>query len=53
MKNYLSLAPFLAKPKVREPLFLYLMVFKNVTSVVLVKEQNNVQHPVYCVSKSF
>lgn len=39
-KNYLSLAPLLAKPEDREPLFLYLVVSKNVVSAILVKAQD-------------
>ena len=34
-----------------EKLFLYLAVFENAASSVLVREENKVQHPVYYVSK--
>lgn len=48
--NYLYLAPLLAKSK--DVVFLYLFVSKN-ASVVLVKDQDDAQHPVYYISKSF
>lgn len=53
MKRYLFLTPLLAKPEDGEPLFLYLVVSNNATNVVLVKEHDGTQHPVYYVTKSF
>ncbi|XP_074293380.1 uncharacterized protein LOC141620398 [Silene latifolia] len=52
LKCYLSTPPLLAKPEQGEPLFLYLSVTEAAVSVVLVREQEGMQHPVYYISKS-
>ncbi|XP_074299868.1 uncharacterized protein LOC141631042 [Silene latifolia] len=52
LKSYLSTPPLLAKSEQREPLFLYLSVTEVAVSAVLVKEQEEVQNPVYYISKS-
>ncbi|XP_074288205.1 uncharacterized protein LOC141613371 [Silene latifolia] len=44
--------PLLAKPEQGEPLFLYLSVTEAEVSVVLVKEKEGIQHPLYYISKS-
>lgn len=52
MKNYLSSAPLLAKPEYGEPFFLYLVVSKNTSSAIMVKEQDGDQYLLYYVCKS-
>ncbi|XP_074297348.1 uncharacterized protein LOC141628059 [Silene latifolia] len=52
LKQYLSTPPLLSKPEQGEPLFLYLAVTEVAVSVVLVREQDKEQRPVYYVSKS-
>ncbi|KAK1411205.1 hypothetical protein QVD17_37751 [Tagetes erecta] len=52
LKDYLSSAPALMKPVKGESLILYLVVSGNAVSVVLVKDHEGQQHPVYYVSKS-
>ncbi|XP_074298157.1 uncharacterized protein LOC141628977 [Silene latifolia] len=52
LKRYLSTPPLLSKPEHGEPLSLYLSVTEVAVSVVLVREQKGIQHPVYYVSKS-
>ncbi|KAK3031544.1 hypothetical protein RJ639_035457 [Escallonia herrerae] len=51
LKTYLSSPPLLSKPFPGEDLFLYLSVTEVAVSVVLVKEGNGVQKPIYYVSK--
>ncbi|XP_074296929.1 uncharacterized protein LOC141627592 [Silene latifolia] len=53
LKCYLSTPPLLAKPEQREPLFLYLLITEVAVSVVLVKEQDGIQHPVYYILTSY
>ena len=52
LKRYLSSPPLLAKPTEGEDLYVYLSVTNHVVSVVLVKEGDNSQAPIYYVSKS-
>ena len=52
LKGYLFSAPLLMKPEDGEPLSLYLAVSRTTISVVLVKDHEGQQHPVYYVSKS-
>ncbi|KAI3725211.1 hypothetical protein L1987_64989 [Smallanthus sonchifolius] len=47
LKEYLSTAPLLIKPEDGEPLSLYLAVSGHSVSVVLVKDHEGQQHPVY------
>ncbi|KAL0448047.1 UNVERIFIED_CONTAM: Retrovirus-related Pol polyprotein from transposon opus [Sesamum latifolium] len=51
LKCYLATPPLLANPKQGETLFLYLAVSDEAISLVLVREQEKVQNPVYYVSK--
>ncbi|XP_025611902.1 uncharacterized protein [Arachis hypogaea] len=52
LKTTLSQPPVLQKPLQGEDLFLYLSVTDWAVSSALVTERNNVQHPVYFVSKT-
>ena len=52
MKAYLKSPPPLSKPKDNETLLLYLAVSDSAVSAVLVREEDNSQHPVYYVSKT-
>ncbi|KAK9070324.1 hypothetical protein SSX86_010725 [Deinandra increscens subsp. villosa] len=52
LKEYLSSAPLLMQPVKGEPLSLYLAVSGSSVSVVLVKDHEGQQHPVYYVSKT-
>ena len=52
LKAYFSPpSPFLAKPKDGETLYNYLAVSDRAVSVVLIREEDKVQRPVYYVSK--
>ena len=51
LKEHLGKPPLLYKPIAGEKLFLYLAVSKSVASLVLVREDNKVQHSIYYVSK--
>ncbi|KAJ9547211.1 hypothetical protein OSB04_019754, partial [Centaurea solstitialis] len=53
LKQYMTSSPLLTKPVEGESLQLYLAVSKNVTSAVLVREEDQQQRPIYYVSKSF
>ncbi|KAK0573370.1 hypothetical protein LWI29_007156 [Acer saccharum] len=52
LKTYLKSSPLLSKPKDNETLFIYLAVSDTAVSAVLVREEDNNQHPVYYVSKT-
>ncbi|KAJ0927102.1 putative nucleotidyltransferase, Ribonuclease H [Helianthus annuus] len=52
LKEYLSSAPTLMKPEKGDVLSLYLVVSSKAVSVVLVKDHEGTQYPVYYVSKS-
>ena len=52
LKQYLSSSPILSKPKKEEVLYAYLAVTDYVVSLVLVRNKDGVQRPVYYVSKS-
>ncbi|XP_070016951.1 uncharacterized protein [Nicotiana sylvestris] len=52
LKTYLSNPTLLVKPKVRERLLSYLAVSEVAISVVLVREDQGKQYPIYYVSKS-
>ncbi|KAK0572810.1 hypothetical protein LWI29_037640 [Acer saccharum] len=52
LKTYLKSPPLLSKPKNKETLFVYLAVSDTAVSAVLVREEENNQHPVYYVSKT-
>ena len=51
LKKYLVNPPLLTKPEPIEPLYLYLSSSKGAVSVVLIKEENKIQKPVYYLSK--
>ncbi|KAK4848380.1 hypothetical protein QYF36_012250 [Acer negundo] len=52
LKTYLKSPPLLSKPKDNETLFVYLAVSDTAVSAILVREEENNQHPVYYVSKT-
>ncbi|KAK0589524.1 hypothetical protein LWI29_015415 [Acer saccharum] len=52
LKTYLKSPPLLSKPKDDETLLVYLAVSDTAVSVVLVREEDNNQHPVYYISKA-
>jgi len=52
LKEYLATPPVLCKPRAGEPLRLYFAVIEWAISSVLVQEQDQVQRPVYFVSKA-
>jgi len=52
LKEYLATPPVLCKPRARVPLRLYFAVTEWVISSVLVQEQDQVQRPIYFVSKA-
>ncbi|XP_074356994.1 uncharacterized protein LOC141696764 [Apium graveolens] len=51
LKKYMTEAPLLAKPSSKDTLYLYLAISEQAVSVVLVKEEQNLQKPVYYISK--
>ena len=53
LNEHLGKPHLISKPIAGENLFLYVAVSKSSASSVLVREENNVQHPVYYVSKRF
>ena len=52
MKEYLSQPPIMSKHEEDEVLFEYIAVASHAMSLVLVRDENEVQRPVYYVSKS-
>ncbi|XP_016168008.1 uncharacterized protein LOC107610471 [Arachis ipaensis] len=50
-KQILAAPPVLGKPKVEEPLYLYLSVTEEALATVLVREEGKTQEPVYFVSR--
>jgi len=53
LKEYLATPPVLCKPRVGVPLRLYFAVTESAISFVLVQEQDQVQKPIYFVSKVY
>ena len=51
MKHYLSTTPILSAPEDGDDLFLYLAVSEVAISVVLVREENIKQRPIFYTSK--
>ena len=51
LKKYLASPPVLCKPELGTPLRLYFTVTEKAINSVLLQEQNQVQRPVYFVSK--
>jgi len=52
LKEYLATPPVLCKPRAGEPLYLYFAVTEWAISSVLVQGQDQVQRPIYFVSKA-
>ncbi|GAV72988.1 RVT_1 domain-containing protein/NMT domain-containing protein/NMT_C domain-containing protein/Lycopene_cycl domain-containing protein, partial [Cephalotus follicularis] len=52
LKKYLASPPLISKPKDGENLYLYLAAAPGAVSAVLVREEEQVQRPVYYVSKA-
>ena len=52
LKEYMMSPPLLSKPYDNEILQLYLAVSQNAVNVVLVREEDKHQYPIYYVSKS-
>ena len=52
LKDYLSRPPIMSRPEKEKVLFAYIAMAPHVISLVLIKVDNEVQWPVYYVSKS-
>lgn len=52
LKFYLSSSPIHLMPKDKEVLYLYMVVSDHAMSLVLIREEENIQRPVYYVSKT-
>ena len=52
LKEYLSRLPIMSSPEADEVLFGYIAVAPYIVSLVLIREDNGIQRPVYYVSKS-
>ena len=52
LKSYLTTPPLLSKPLLGEVLLLYIAVSEHAVSAVLVREEGNMQLPIYYVSKA-
>uniref|UniRef100_A0A2N9EZ43 Uncharacterized protein n=1 Tax=Fagus sylvatica TaxID=28930 RepID=A0A2N9EZ43_FAGSY len=52
LKEYLAAAPLLSTPVNGESLYVYLAVFEHAVSVAIVREDYNVQKPVYYTNKT-
>ena len=53
LKEYLTKSPLLSPLMIREKLYLYLVVSNTAVSSALIKEERNVQKPVYYTSQAF
>ena len=51
LKEYLASPPILCKPQAATPLRLYFAITERAISAVLVQDQDQVQKPIYFVSK--
>jgi len=51
LKEYLASLPVLCKPQVATPLRLYFSITEKAISAVLIHDQDQVQRPIYFVSK--
>ena len=51
LKEYLASPPVLCKPQMGTPLRLYFAITEKAISAVLVQDQDQVQKPIYFVSK--
>ncbi|XP_075633941.1 uncharacterized protein LOC142606487 [Castanea sativa] len=52
LKEYLSCLPIMSRPDIDEVLYAYIAVADRAVSLVLIRVDNNVQKPIYYVSKS-
>ncbi|KAM1878644.1 hypothetical protein ACFX14_040613 [Malus domestica] len=52
LKDYMSKAPLLSKPEVGDTLIIYLSVLASAVSSVLIRNDGNVERPVYYTSKA-
>ena len=52
LKEYLSWPPIMSNPEANEVLCVYLAVAPHAVSLVLIRDDNGIQKPVYYVSKS-
>ena len=52
LKEYLSLPPIMSSPEANEVLYAYIVVALHAMSLVLIRDHNDLQKPVYYVSKS-
>ena len=52
LKKYLARLPIMSSPDADEVLFAYIAVAPHAVSLVLIREDNGTQRPVYYVSKS-
>ena len=52
LKKYLTSPLFLSKPKDGEHLFIYLVVSETAVHIVLIREEDSKQVPIYYMSKS-
>ena len=52
LKDYLSRPSIMSKPEQEEVLFAYIAIVSHTVSLVLVRNDDGVQRPVYYVSKS-
>ena len=52
LKEYLSQPPIMSSPEADEVLFAYIAVAPHAVSLVLIRDDNGIQLPVYYVSKS-
>ena len=52
LKDYLSRPPIMSSPEADEVLYVYIAVAPNAVSLVLIRDDNGLQKPVYYVSKS-
>ena len=51
VKQYLSHSPVLSKPEKEEVLYTYLVVTDYAVNIVLVRNENGIQRPIYYVNK--
>ena len=52
LKEYLSRPPIMSSPEADEVLYAYIVVAPHAVSLVLIRDDNGFQKPVYYVSKS-
>ena len=52
LKEYLARPPIMSSPDADEVLFAYIAIASHVVSLVLIREDNGTQRPIYYVSKS-